>query len=59
VFRQIAGFLQLRPHRMKHFQSPQRMEELPSITYLLTQLSGADIGVFHFWGCIAPSGDQD
>jgi len=58
LFRQILGRLQLCPHRMKHFQSPQRLEEFPSVTYLSTQLLGADIGVFHFWGCIAPSGDQ-
>ena len=55
---QLARRLELRPHQIKHPQSPQHREELRGLPHLLAQLPRPGVGLFHFRGRIALGGHQ-
>jgi hypothetical protein len=50
LLRQLPRRLQLRPHEIKHPQSPQHREELHGFANLPAQVPGPGVGLFHFWG---------
>ena len=55
---QLADLIELRPRHAVLVQSEQRPKPLRSFARLLTENSGADVGVFHLRSRVAAGDDQ-
>ena len=58
LFPELARHLEFLTRQIKQPQPPQHGEKPGGITDLLAQFLGPDVGVFHLWGGVTPTGHQ-